>query len=300
MYSGDILRPYVRGMVRENVPMHRSTWFKVGGPADILFSPADEDDLATGLAALPPDIPRLFLGLGSNILIRDGGFPGIIIQLGRPFRQIKVIDSHIHAGAGAIDAKVANAAATAGLTGLEFLKSVPGAVGGALRMNAGCYGHEIADILVECRGLTVTGRPVYYTSADMGFSYRRCTVPADIIFTHAVFQGAPDTPQAIWDRMDEMAARRESTQPIRERTGGSTFKNPEGHKAWELIDAAGCRGLQIGGARMSDHHCNFMINTGKATAHDLETLGDTVRQRVQDHCGITLNWEIQRVGLLPA
>jgi UDP-N-acetylmuramate dehydrogenase len=284
-------------MVRDNVVMNRSIWFRVGGAADVLFSPEDEEELATGLSVIPQAIPRLFLGLGSNMLIRDGGFRGVIIQLGRPFRGIEVQGNRITAGAGAIDAKVANAAATAGLAGLEFLKSVPGAIGGALRMNAGCYGREVSDILVECHGLTAQGKPVHFTREDMGFSYRKCSISEDVIFTRATFEGTPDDPQAIQDRMDEMMAKREATQPIRERTGGSTFKNPDGHKAWELIDAAGCRGLTVGGAQMSEHHCNFMINTGSATAQDLETLGETVRQRVKETSGIDLNWEIKRVGV---
>jgi len=292
----DVLRATVRGMVRDDVVMNRSTWFRVGGAASVLFSPSDEADLAAGLSAIPADIPRLFLGLGSNILIRDGGFHGVIIQLGRPFRSITVEENRVIAGAGAIDAKVANAAAKANLAGLEFLKSVPGAVGGALRMNAGCYGREAADVLLECRGLTAQGEPVRYTPEQMGFSYRHCSIPEDIIFTQAIFTGMPDDHAAIEERMEAMAVQREATQPIRERTGGSTFKNPDGHKAWELIDAAGCRGFQVGGAQMSEHHCNFMINTGSATAYDLETLGDTVRQRVKDHSGIDLQWEIRRVG----
>lgn len=294
---GDLLRAHVTGIVRDNVVMNRSTWFRVGGPATVLFSPANEDDLANGLRVIPADIPVLYLGLGSNILIRDGGFDGVIIQLGRPFRQISIKDDTVIACAGAIDAKVANAAATAGLSGLEFLKSVPGAIGGALRMNAGCYGRDVRDILIECHARTRQGEHVRFTQQDMGFGYRHCALPEGIVFTKAVFQGTPDKTANIYTRMEEMAINREKTQPIRERTGGSTFKNPNHAKAWELIDAAGCRGLTVGGAQMSRHHCNFMINTGTATAHDLETLGDTVRTRVKIHSNTELQWEIKRVGV---
>jgi len=292
--------PAVRGRLLHDEPLGPLTWLRVGGPADVLFLPADEPDLAAFLAALDPDVPVTPLGVGSNTLVRDGGVDGVVVRLaGRAFARIeRVGERRLLAGAGALDAQLAREAASAGLAGLEFFRGVPGSVGGALVMNAGCYGAETADVLVEARAVTRDGRSVSIPAAEMGFSYRRCARAAegDLIFTAGLFEGQPDDPAAIRARMDEITARREASQPIREKTGGSTFKNPEGQSAWKLVDAAGWRGRAFGGAMFSPQHANFLINTGEATAADLEGLGERVRADVEARTGVRLDWEIRRIG----
>lgn len=289
--------PSVRGVLDAQASLDRETWFKVGGPAEVLFRPADRDDLADFLQARPADIPVTVIGFGSNMLVRDGGVGGVVIRMGREMAGIEVDGDMISAGAGASDPAVAAAARDAGLTGLEFLSGIPGTVGGALRMNAGAYGGEVKDILIECKAIDPQGSVHKLTVDEMGFSYRRCTVPDDWIFTSAVFRGTPGDRDAITARMAEIRAAREETQPMRTRTGGSTFQNPPGEKAWELVDRAGCRGLSIGGAMVSEKHTNFLINTGGATAADIEALGEEVRRRVKEMSGIDLHWEIRRVGV---
>jgi UDP-N-acetylmuramate dehydrogenase len=249
------------------------------------------------LAARSCDIPVQVIGVGSNLLVRDGGIAGTVIRLPASFGRIEAEGIRVRAGAAALDAHVARVAADAGIAGLEFLRGVPGTIGGALRMNAGCYGREIADIFVEATALDDRGNKVTLTPADMGFSYRKTAARDDLIFVEAVFQGTPDAPDAIKARMEELAANREASQPIRARTGGSTFKNPPGHKAWELIDRAGCRGLSHGAAQVSEKHCNFLINTGDASAADIEALGEEVKRRVRETQGVALEWEIKRIGL---
>lgn len=292
--------PRVRGEYRADAPVAQLTWFRVGGPAEVLFRPADEDDLIEFLAGRPGDVPVTVLGVGSNTLIRDGGVPGVVIRLGKGFADARVEDGRVVAGAGALDVTVAATAQRAGLTGLEFLSGIPGTVGGALRMNAGAYGAEVKDVLVTARAIDALGHPHTLAAADMGLSYRHCSVPEDWIFTGAVFQGRPGDPATIAQAMADIRDAREETQPRRVRTGGSTFANPEGGKAWQLIDAAGCRGLRIGGAQVSEKHCNFLLNTGDATAADIETLGEEVRRRVRESSGIELRWEIRRIGLAKA
>ena len=290
--------PPVRGRYAENVPLAPLTWFRVGGPAEVMFRPADVDDLAAFLARKPADVPVTVLGVGSNLLVRDGGIPGVVVRLGRAFAGIAAADADtLETGAGALDLNVARVALDAGIGGLEFLSGIPGTIGGALRMNAGAYGAEIEDVLVTARAIDAGGRVHVLQPADVGFAYRRCAVPADSIFVAAVLRGRAEDPRAIGRRMDDIRAARESTQPIRSRTGGSTFANPPGAKAWELIDRAGCRGLAIGGAKVSEQHCNFLVNTGDATAADLERLGEEVRRRVLATTGTTLSWEIHRVGV---
>jgi len=289
--------PPVRGRLTPDANIARTTWFRVGGAAEVLFEPADRDDLAAFLAARPGDVAVTVIGVGSNLLIRDGGIPGVTIRLGRAFADIRIAGNRVTAGAGAVDINVARAARDAGLGGLEFLSGIPGTVGGAVRMNAGAYGGEVADVLVEAEAIDGTGAVQRVAAAALGFAYRHCAAPEDWIFTEALFDGRPDEPAAIAARMADIAEARGDSQPIRTRTGGSTFKNPPDAKAWELIDAAGCRGLTVGGARVSDVHCNFLINTGNATAADLEALGETVRRRVAERCGVTLEWEIRRIGV---
>jgi len=291
--------PKLRGRLLANEPLAPLTWFRVGGPAQALFMPEDEGDLAYLLANLPRDIPVTVIGLGSNLIVRDGGVPGVVIRLGRGFNEITVEGTRVRAGTAAPDLRVAKAAQEAGIAGLAFLRGIPGAIGGALRMNGGAYGRETKDVLVEARGVDRAGTVRTYRNADMGFSYRHCGVPDDVIFTEALFAGAPGDPAAIAAEMDEITSKRETTQPVKSRTGGSTFKNPPGHKAWQLIDAAGCRGLVIGAAQVSELHCNFLINRGSASAADIESLGEEVRRRVKESSGVTLEWEIKRIGAKP-
>jgi UDP-N-acetylmuramate dehydrogenase len=290
--------PQVRGTLKERVELSALTWFRVGGPAEVLFSPADEDDLAAFLAGVPAAVPVTAIGVGSNLLVRDGGVPGVVVRLGRGFSQIVVeAGNRLCAGAAVPDVKVARAALDAGLTGLSFLRGIPGTIGGALRMNGGAYGRETVDVVVEARAVDRAGRVHVLSLADLDYSYRHCGAPEDLIFTQALLQGEPGDPAAIAADMRAITQARELSQPVRSRTGGSTFKNPPGGKAWQLIDAAGMRGFSIGAAQVSEQHCNFLINTGGARARDLETLGETVRARVRDTSGIELEWEIRRIGV---
>ena len=287
----------LRGRLMVDQPLSAVTWFRVGGPADILFSPADQADLANFLRALPGDVPVTVIGLGSNLLVRDGGVRGAVIRLGRGFAETQVLDGgQIRSGTAVPDVKLARVAGEAGLGGLEFYRGIPGSIGGALRMNAGAHGRETMDVLVEAQAVDRSGAVHAVSCADMGFSYRHASVPGDWIFTEAVFQGVAGDPKKIAEGMEEVALYREAHQPIRERTGGSTFKNPPGASAWKLIDEAGCRGLRIGGAMVSEMHCNFLINDREATAEDLERLGETVRARVKEQSGVILEWEIKRIG----
>ena len=288
--------PPVRGRLSENAPLSKVTWFGVGGPAEVLFKPADADDLADFLKAKPKDIPVTIMGVGSNLLVRDGGVKGVVIRLGREFAKITVNRADIICGAGALDVNVARVAQEASVTGLEFLSGVPGTVGGALRMNAGAYGVEMQNIVQGAIAIDLQGNRHELTAEDLGFSYRKCSVPSDYIFVEAHLLGHAGDAADIQARMNYIKNAREGTQPLRTNTGGSTFKNPEGEKAWQLIDAAGCRGLKMGGAEVSELHCNFLINTGMATAADIESLGEEVRRRVLDHSGIELTWEIRRIG----
>jgi UDP-N-acetylmuramate dehydrogenase len=292
------LAPSRRGKVVANTSLAEATWFRVGGRAQVLFSPADEADLAYFLSRLPAAISVTVIGLGSNLIVRDGGVAGVVIRLGgRAFNAIDVIeDSRIVAGAAAPDSFVAKAAASAGIDGLAFLRGVPGSIGGALRMNAGAHGGETKDALVEARGVDRSGAIRVFSNADMGYCYRHSAAPQDVIFTRAILQGRPGDPDAILAEMERITRAREASQPIREKTGGSTFKNPPGLKAWELIDRAGCRGLVIGDAEVSTMHCNFLINRGHATAADLEALGEEARRRVLKTSDVTLEWEIERIG----
>jgi UDP-N-acetylmuramate dehydrogenase len=290
--------PQLRGRLLANQALADLTWFRVGGPAQVLFMPESEEDLAYFLGQLPAEIPVTVVGLGSNLIVREGGVPGVVIRLGRGFNDVSVEAGHrVRAGAAVPDVRVAKAAQEAGVAGLSFLRGIPGAIGGALRMNGGAYGSETKDVLIEARGVDRAGRVQAFANADMHYTYRHCGVADDVIFTQALFQGAPGDPVTIGAEMDKITEARESTQPVKSRTGGSTFKNPPGHKAWQLIDAAGCRGLQIGGAQVSELHCNFLINLGDATAADVETLGETVRKRVKENSGVELDWEIKRIGV---
>ncbi len=289
--------PPVRGTYAENAPLRDLVWFRAGGPAEVLFRPADADDLATFMYARPADLRVTVIGVGSNLLVRDGGIPGVVVRLPGAMGRIALEGTRIRAGAAALDAAVARAAADAGIAGMEFLRGVPGTIGGALRMNAGCYGREIRDIFVEATAIDSKGNKVTLTKDDMGFTYRHTAAPEDMIFVDAVLEGTADDPAAIKARMEALVAQREATQPIKTKTGGSTFKNPPGHKAWQLIDDAGCRGLMKGAAQVSEKHCNFLINTGNATAADIEALGEEVRARVKAKSGVTLEWEIRKVGV---
>ncbi|GMA79661.1 UDP-N-acetylenolpyruvoylglucosamine reductase [Methylorubrum aminovorans] len=264
----------------------------------MLFSPADAEDLSQFLAALDPSVPSTVIGLGSNLIVRDGGIPGVTIRLGgKAFGSIEIDGETVRAGTAVPDMRLAKAAAEASLDGLAFFRGIPGSVGGALRMNAGAHGGETTDVLVEARGIDRKGELRTFTHAEMGFRYRHSSAPDDVIFTSATFRGRPGDREAIEAEMERVTAAREAAQPIRERTGGSTFKNPEGGKAWQLIDAAGCRGLTLGGAQVSEMHCNFLINRGGATAADIEGLGEEVRRRVREHSGFELHWEIKRIGV---
>lgn len=289
--------PELRGRLRANVDLSAVTWFRIGGPAQLLFTPADEADLAYFLARLPDDISVFPMGLGSNLLVRDGGVPGVVIRLGPGFGQVVAEDgSRLRAGAAVPDVKVARAAAEAGIDGLAFYRGIPGGIGGALRMNAGAHGTETKDVVVSVRAVDRKGKIHVLSNADMGFAYRHCGVPSDFIFTEATFEGRPGDPAAILKAMDEVAEYRAANQPIKERTGGSTFRNPPGHSAWKLVDAAGLRGFRVGGAKVSEMHCNFLINDDGATGEDVETLGETIRARVRETSGIELRWEIIRLG----
>jgi len=288
--------PPVRGRLSANAPIGPMTWFRVGGPAEVLFRPADEADLADFLKVLPPDVPVTVIGVASNLLVRDGGIPGVTIRLGRGFADVSVTEAELSAGAGALDLNVALSAAQAGIAGLEFLSGVPGTIGGGLRMNAGAYGGEIKDVLVQADAVDRSGTIHRVPAAELGLSYRHSDTPADWIFVRAILRGWKGSREQIAHRMAEIQAARESSQPIRARTGGSTFANPPGARAWELIDAVGGRGLTRGGAAVSEKHTNFLINTGSATAADIEGLGEELRRRVHKKFGVTLEWEIRRVG----
>ncbi|HEY6860101.1 MAG TPA: UDP-N-acetylmuramate dehydrogenase [Pseudolabrys sp.] len=288
--------PELRGRLLANQSLGEFTWFRVGGPAQVFFMPDDENDLAYFLRNLPPEIPITVIGAGSNLIVRDGGVPGVVIRLGRGFNDVKVEDHRVIVGTAMLDVMVARAAQTAGVAGLAFLSGIPGTIGGALRMNGGAYGGETKDILIEARGVDRQGNVRTFSNSDMGFSYRHCGVPDDVIFTTAVLQGRAGVPDEITAEMAAIKKTREASQP-RNRTGGSTFKNPPGHSAWKLVDDSGCRGLTIGGAQVSELHSNFLINLGGASAADIETLGETVRQRVKAHSGVDLEWEIKRVGV---
>jgi len=292
--------PDVRGRLLANQSLAELTWFRVGGPAQALFMPEDEADLAYLLKNIPADVPVIVIGLGSNLIVRDGGVPGVVVRLGRGFSDVRVDGTAIVAGPAVPDVKVARAAQEAGIAGLAFMRGIPGAIGGALRMNGGAYKGETKDVLVEARAVDRKGNIHVLANADMHYTYRHCGAPEDYIFTQATFRGTPGDPAVIAAEMDKITESREATQPIKSRTGGSTFKNPPGHKAWQLIDAAGCRGLIVGGAQVSELHCNFLINLGGATAADIETLGETVRKRVKETSGVTLEWEIKRIGVAAA
>jgi UDP-N-acetylmuramate dehydrogenase len=287
--------PPVRGTYAYGAALKDLVWFRSGGPAEVLFRPADADDLAAFLSSYTKAVS--VIGVGSNLLVRDGGIPGVVIRLPAAFGKVSVDGTRIRAGAAALDAAVARAAADAGIGGLEFLRGVPGTIGGALKMNAGCYGREIKDIFVEAIAVDGRGNTHVLGSAEMGFVYRKAQIPDDFIFVEAVFEGTREDPSVVKARMEALVAQREATQPVKSRTGGSTFKNPPGHKAWELIDKAGCRGLTVGAAQVSEKHCNFLINTGEATSTDIEALGEEVRRRVRDKFGVQLEWEIKRVGV---
>jgi UDP-N-acetylmuramate dehydrogenase len=289
--------PPVRGTYAENAPLKDLVWFRVGGAAEILFRPAYAEDLATFISAKPADLPVSVIGVGSNLLIRDGGIPGVVVRLPGAFGKMTAEGTRIRAGAAALDAAVARVAVDAGIGGLEFLRGIPGTIGGALRMNAGCYGREIKDVFVEAKAVDGSGNIVTLTPSDMAFVYRKSGTPGDLIFVEAVLQGETGDPDEIRARMNALVEQRESTQPVKAKTGGSSFKNPPGQKAWQLIDQAGCRGLMHAAAQVSEKHCNFFINTGDATAGDIEALGEEVRARVKEKFGIELEWEIKRVGV---
>jgi UDP-N-acetylmuramate dehydrogenase len=290
--------PELRGRLLANQSLAELTWFRVGGPAQVLFTPSDESDLAYFLKALPDELPVYVVGVGSNLIVRDGGLPGVVIRLApRGFGETATKADIDSAGAAAIDKRVAETAAAANLAGLEFYFGIPGTIGGALRMNAGANGAETKDVLIEATGIDRKGNTHVFSNADMKFVYRNSGVDSSIIFTSSRFRGTPAATEAIRARMNEVQTHRETAQPIREKTGGSTFKNPPGNSAWKLIDAAGCRGLRFGGAQVSEMHCNFLINTGNATGHDIERLGETVRERVRQNSGIELHWEIKRIGI---
>jgi UDP-N-acetylmuramate dehydrogenase len=289
--------PPVRGTYTGNAPLKDLVWFRAGGEAETLFRPADANDLAAFLSAKPEGVPVGVIGVGSNLLVRDGGIPGVVVRLPAAFGKAAVEGNRVRAGAAALDANVARLAADKGIAGLEFLRGIPGTIGGALRMNAGCYGSEVKDVLVEATALDGKGNLVKLARADMGFSYRKSALPDDYIFIEAVFEGARGAPDDIRARMNRLVEDREASQPVKTKTGGSTFKNPPGRKAWQLIDEAGCRGLKRGDAQVSEKHCNFLINTADARAADIEGLGEEVRERVKAGSGVTLEWEIRRVGI---
>ncbi|PKP97614.1 MAG: UDP-N-acetylenolpyruvoylglucosamine reductase [Alphaproteobacteria bacterium HGW-Alphaproteobacteria-13] len=290
--------PAVRGKLTANAPLAPLVWFKSGGPAGWLFEPKDADDLAAFLRDLDPAVPVMALGLGSNLIVRDGGFPGIVVRLGKAFATVgRADDMTLRCGGGASGILVSSTARDAGIGGMEFLRSIPGTVGGFVRMNGGAYGREVKDILVAADVVLRSGERVTLPLADLGYTYRHSDLPEGAIVVGATFRGYPEEPEAVQAEMDRISASREASQPLRSRTGGSTFKNPDGHKAWQLVDEAGCRGLTVGGAQVSEKHTNFLINTGDATSADIEALGEEVRRRVKDKSGIDLQWEIQRVGV---
>jgi UDP-N-acetylmuramate dehydrogenase len=288
--------PKLRGRLLANQPLSGFAWFRVGGPAQALFVPEDEADLSYFLSNVADGVAVTVLGLGSNLIIRDSGVPGLVVRLGRGFGEIVTEALDLRVGAAVPDVKVARAAQEAGIAGLAFLCGIPGGIGGALRMNGGAYGRETKDVLIEARAVDRRGRLHILANADMHYAYRHCGAPDDYIFTQALFAGERGDPDAIAEEMKNITASRGATQPIKSRTGGSTFKNPPGQKAWQLIDAAGCRGLRVGDAQVSPMHCNFLINLGGASAADIETLGETVRRRVRDNSGVELEWEIKRIG----
>lgn len=288
--------PKVRGRLSEGSALSAVTWFRVGGPADVLFKPADVADLSAFLQAKPSDVPVTVIGVGSNLLVRDGGIEGVVVRLGRGFTEISSNGTTLSAGAGVLDLNVALSARDAGIGGLEFLSGIPGTVGGALRMNAGAYGSDVSEVFLHADALDAKGTQHRLDKAAMGFTYRHSAVAEDWIFVGGTFQGKAEDPKAIHARIQDIQTKREETQPVRARTGGSTFVNPTGHKAWQLIDDAGCRGLRKGDAMVSEKHCNFLINTGEASAADIEALGEEVRRRVRDKSGIDLQWEIKRIG----
>ena len=290
--------PPVRGKLTADAPLAPLVWFKSGGTAEWLFEPKDAGDLADFIAALDPAVPVMALGLGSNLIVRDGGVPGVVVRLGKAFAQVERIDeTTLRCGGGASGILVSSTARDAGIGGLEFLRSIPGTVGGFVRMNGGAYGRETCDILVECDVVLRSGERVTLPVNALGYSYRHSDLPEGAIVVSATFRGVPAEPAAVQAEMDRIAESREASQPLRSKTGGSTFKNPPGHKAWQLVDAAGCRGLAVGGAQVSEKHTNFLINTGEATSADIEALGEEVRRRVKAHSGVTLEWEIKRVGV---
>ena len=289
--------PKLEGTIERGGSLADFIWFRTGGPAEWLVRPKDEDDLARFLKELDPDVPVTPIGVGSNLIVRDGGVEGVVVRLPKSFSKVTIEPGNrVRAGGGAMGITVASAARDAGIAGLEFLRGIPGTAGGAVRMNAGAYGREVKDVLVEARVVLRDGSIETWPLDRLGYTYRHSEVPPGAVVVDALFQGAPGDPQAIGAEMDRIAAEREASQPLRSRTGGSTFKNPPGHKAWALIDAAGCRGLTIGDAQVSEKHCNFLLNLGTATASQIEDLGEEVRRRVMDKCNIQLEWEIQRIG----
>jgi UDP-N-acetylmuramate dehydrogenase len=290
--------PRVRGKLSADAPLAPLVWFKAGGRAEWLFEPADAADLADFLAGLDPEVPVMALGLGSNLIVRDGGVPGVVVRLGKPFATVEKADAtSLRCGGGASGILVSSTARDAGIGGVEFLRSIPGTVGGFVRMNGGAYGREVKDILVECEVVLRTGRTQRLGLDALGYSYRHSDLPEGSVVVSATFRGHEAAPEAVQAEMDRIAAAREESQPLRSRTGGSTFKNPPGTKAWQAIDAAGCRGLRIGDAQVSEKHCNFLLNLGGASSAEIEELGEEVRRRVKADSGIALEWEIQRVGL---
>ena len=290
--------PKVKGRLKPNAMMSSLTWFRVGGPAEVLFTPQDEDDLVHFLTNLDDDIPVYTVGVGSNLLVRDGGVAGVVIRLGRGFGQMSVEDDYkIRVGTAALDMQVAKFALANVIDGLTFLRGIPGTIGGALRMNAGAHGGETKDVLIEARAVNRKGEIVVLTNKDMDYEYRHCGAPLDLIFTEALFQGKAGDASEIEKRMNEITKAREDAQPIKSRTGGSTFKNPPNNKSWQLIDKAGMRGARVGGAMVSQMHCNFLINEGEATGRDIETLGENVRAKVKETSGVDLHWEIRRIGV---
>ncbi|MCJ2184621.1 UDP-N-acetylmuramate dehydrogenase [Novosphingobium sp. 1949] len=297
MSGTDALLPPVNGKLTANAPLAPLVWFKAGGAAQWLFEPKDTADLQAFLAALDPAMPVMALGLGSNMIVRDGGVPGVVVRLGKPFAKVTALDDvTLECGGGASGILVSSTARDKGIAGTEFLRSIPGTVGGFVRMNGGAYGGEVKDILVSCDVVLRSGERVTLANEELGYTYRHSTLPEGCVVVAARFKGRPGDPAAIQAEMDRISASREASQPLRSKTGGSTFKNPPGHSAWKLVDEAGCRGLQIGGAQVSEKHTNFLLNTGEATAAEIEALGEEVRRRVKESSGVTLEWEIQRVG----